>query len=259
MKKLVGTAFSLVFFGAITHAQNWSFGPEVGTNAVMVEKSDIGRNYQLCWYAGANVEYKMNDFFSLRSGIYFSQRKKMYQHSDTSALNVFGYDLNDLGVPGVDFSVYSQTKGVVSLFGIEVPALATFNFKEVSFFAGPYMNFLVGAWSKERTDKQIPFLQTFDIDSLDPTGFISFLFPAPTSTDFSESSSVANIRGFDFGFKMGAGYTHKSFRMNFYYTFGIPDYRKDKGTNTSSAHQYATISLAYNFKAGASGVSSFGN
>lgn len=259
MKKKYAISFFLVAMGHTLSAQNWSVGPELGSNAVMVEKSDLGRDYHLCWYAGIHGAYQVNEFFSVRSGVYFSQRKKMYQSADTSALNVFGYDLNDLGIPGVDFSVYSQTKGIVSLFGIEVPALATFNVKEFSFFAGPYMNFLVGAWSKERTDTQIPFLQTFDIDSLDPTGFISFLFPPPTSTRFSESSSVSNMRGFDFGFKTGMSYTHKAFRMNFYYTFGIPDYRKNRGTDTYNAHQYATLSVAYNFRFGGSGQPSFGN
>jgi hypothetical protein len=259
MKKILVLGFACLGFNALTHAQTWSFGPELGTNTVMVEKSDLGRDYHLCWYAGGHVEYELNDFFSLRSGVYFSQRKKMYQSSDTSSLNVFGFDLEDFEIPGVDFSVYSQTKGIVSLFGIEVPALATFNFKELSFFAGPYMNFLIGSWSKEETNKQIPFLQTFDIDSLDPTGFVAWLFPPPTSTSFSESSSIKNMRGFDFGFKTGMGYTHKSFRLNFYYTFGIPDYRKDKGTDNTNAHQYASLSIAYNFRVGPSGVSSFGD
>ncbi|MBI3136257.1 MAG: outer membrane beta-barrel protein [Bacteroidetes bacterium] len=259
MKKqlAVGLAFFSLTFTA--QAQNWSFGPELGTNAIMVEKTDLGRDYHLCWYAGANVEYQLTDFFSLRSGVYFSQRKKMYQSADTTSLSVFGFDLEDFGLSGVDFSVYSQTKGIVSLFGMEVPALATFNFKEVSFFAGPYMNFLVGAWSKERTDEQIPFLQTFNMDSLDPSGIISSLFPPPTSSTFTESSSVENMRGFDFGFKTGMSYTHKSFRMNFYYTFGVPDYRIDKGVDHVNAHQYATVSVAYNFKAGPSGISSFGD
>jgi hypothetical protein len=259
MKRWFVLSSAFFCLGNFTLAQTWFFGPEVGTNNVMVEKSDLGRNYNLCWYAGGYAEYEMNDFFSLRSGVYFSQRKKMYQSSDTSSLNIFGYDLEDFEIPGVDFSVYTQTKGIVSLFGIEVPVLATFNFKELSVFAGPYMNFLVGAWSKEQKQTQIPFLQTFDIDSLDPSGFISWLFPAPTSSSFSESSSVENMRGFDYGFKAGMGYTHKSFRLNFYYTLGIPDYRVDKGTDKTNAHQYATLSIAYNFKVGSSGISSFAN
>ena len=259
MKKLLAAAIIFLGFSGKMMAETWSFGPELGTNLVMIEKTDLGRNYNLCWYAGGNVEYKLTDFLSVRSGVYFSQRKMMYESADTTSMNIFGFDMEDIGIPGVDFSIYSQTKGVVSLFGLEVPLLASFNFKEVSFFAGPYMNFLTGAWSKEETHTQIPFLQAINMDSIDQSGFISSFFPPATSTSFKETSSVSNMRGFDYGFKAGAGYTHKGFRLNFYYTFGIPDYRQDKGVDISRAHQYASVSIAYNFRIGSSGISSFGN
>lgn len=245
--------------GLNLNAQKFSFGPEVGTNLVMIEKSDLGRNYNLCWLAGGSGEIYFNDYLSLRSGVYFSHRKMMYQTADTTELTLLGFDLSSLGIPGVDFSIYQQTKGVISLFGLEVPVLATLNINEFSFFAGPYANFLVGAWSKERTDTQIPFLQTFNIDSLDPTGFIAPLFPPATSTRFSESSSVSNMRVFDMGFKTGFGYTGKLFRVNCYYTFGIPDYRIDRGNDQVRSHHYASITLGYQFKPRRASQSSFGN
>ncbi|MBK6527892.1 MAG: hypothetical protein IPG07_21475 [Crocinitomicaceae bacterium] len=70
----------------------------------------------------------------MRSGLYFSHRKKMYGSADTSEFTVFGFSPSELGIPGVDFNVYSKTKGVVSQFGLELPLLACLNLKEFSIF-----------------------------------------------------------------------------------------------------------------------------
>ncbi|MBK9593578.1 MAG: hypothetical protein IPO32_19455 [Crocinitomicaceae bacterium] len=52
-------------------------------------------------------------------------------------------------------------------------------------------------------------------------------------------------------------YTADRFRFNMYYTFGIPDYRIDRGTDAVNRHSYFTMSVAYNFGIGKSGASSF--
>jgi len=264
MKRIYVSAISIffvfIFFTNFSFAQKLKLGPEIGTNIIMIEKTDLGRNYHLGWFAGSNVEYDLTDYFSIRSGVYFSHRKKMYETFDTSQLTVFGFDMSSLGIPGANFSVYSRTKGVTSQFGIEVPLLACFNFKGFGIFAGPYMNFMVGAWTKETTETRIPFLQTFNIDSLDESGFISQFFPDGESSQFSETSSKQNLRVFDYGFKTGISYTSENFRVNFYYVLGIPDYRIDRGLNPLNAHHYYTLSLNYNFGIGKkSGSSSFGD
>ena len=253
-------AFTATFiFSNLVNAQKFSLGPELGANLIMLENEDVGRNYHLCWFDGINAEYKFYDLFSVRSGFYFSHRKKMYASADTSEFTVFGFSPNELGIPGVDFNVYSKTRGVVSQFGLEVPLLACLNVKEFSIFAGPYMNFMVGAWKKEATDTRIPFLQAINIDSIDQSGMISSLFPPGETHTFSESSLSTGYRVFDFGFKTGMSYTADRFRLNMYYTFGIPDYRTDRGTDDVNRHSYFTMSLAYNFGIGKSGASSFGN
>lgn len=259
MKKTFLVILAIFIFSNLVNAQKFSLGPELGANLIMLENEDIGRNYHLCWFDGINTEYKFYDLFSVRTGIYFSHRKKMFESADTSEFSVFGFSPSELGIPGVDFNVYSKTKGVVSQFGLEIPLLACLNLNEFSVFAGPYMNFMVGAWRKEATDTHIPFLQAIDIDSIDQSGIISSLFPPSETHKFNESSVSKGYRVFDYGFKTGMSYTAERFRLNLYYTFGIPDYRIDRGTDAVNRHSYFTMSVAYNFGIGKSGASSFGN
>jgi hypothetical protein len=260
MKKTFLAIAVIFIFSNLVNAQKFSLGPELGANLIMLDNEEVGRNYHLCWFDGINAEYKFYDMFSLRSGIYFSHRKKMYQSADTSEFTVFGFSPSDLGIPGVDFNVYSKTRGVVSQFGLEMPLFACFNLKEFSVFAGPYMNFMVGAWKKEETDTRIPFLQAINIDSIDQSGIVGSLFPSGETHDFIESSLSEDYRVFDFGFKAGMSYTADRFRLNMYYTLGIPDYRVDRGTDEVNRHSYFTMSVAYNFGIGRSGgASSFGN
>lgn len=257
MKKFFLSFVFLSLFSQFNHAQTFSAGPELGSNVILLEKTELGRNYHLCWYAGGNAEYYLTDYISFRSGIYFSQRKKIYEAEDTSELTVFGFEPDDLGIPGADFSVYTKTKGVTSQFGLEMPFLTAFNFKGISVFAGPYIHFMVGAWTKESVDTHIPFLQAFNIDSIDQSGFLGSLFPPAETHDFNESSDKTNLRVFDYGFKTGISYTADFFRLNLNYTLGIPDYRIDRGTDYVKAHQYLSLSVAYNFRIGKSGASSF--
>jgi len=258
--KILAILLFFLFSSTFSIGQKLFLGPEIGTNLILLQKSDLGRNYHLGWFAGGNIEYNFTDYFSVRSGVYFSHRKKRYESADTNELDVLGFDLSSIGINGIDFNVYSKTTGIVSQFGIEIPLLATFNFKGFSIFGGPYIHAMTGAWRKETTENRIPFLQTFDIDSLDPSGFLKYFFPPAESTDFSESSSKDNLNCFDYGFKFGTSYASENFRINFYYTLGIPDYRLDRGTDEKNAHHYYTVSLNYNFGIGAKGGrSSFGD
>lgn len=243
-----------VFSGLSSSAQFFT-GPELGLNAIMLHEDNLGKHYQPGWFTGGMVEYKFNDYFSLRSGLYFSQHKQYETTDDTSQFEVFGFDPTDLGLSGVDFSVYTNTRTTISQYGIEVPVLASFNFYGVSIFAGPYFHFMTHAWTKEIEDTHIPFLQTFDIDSLDPTGFLSFLFPPAESTSFSESSSKENLRVFDYGLKLGASYSVDGFMFNLYYTLGIPSYLTTD--ENASNHAYFSASLGWKFGFKKKGQSSF--
>lgn len=257
MKTLSTILFLTIFYPLTSVSQSISFGPEVGFNTVLLQKDDLGNEFRLGWNSGAAFNWSFTEYLSLRTGVYFSQRHKNYFGSDTSELNVFGFDLNDLGIPGADFNVYTKTSGVTSQYGIEIPIMASYDYKGFSIFAGPYMHFMVRAWTREKTETNIPFLQTFNIDSLDPTGFISFLFPPAYEEDFSESSSRKNLRTFDYGFKAGMSYEANGFRTSGYYTFGIPDYRVDRGADDLKNHHYFSFSVAYLIRIKKSGRSSF--
>ena len=257
MKKLNSILFALTFCPLISFSQSISFGPEVGFNTILLQKNEFGNEFRLGWNSGAAFNWNITDYLSLRTGVYFSQHQKNYFGSDPYEFIVFGYDLNDLGIPGADFNVYTKTAGVTSQYGIEIPIMASYNYKGFSVFAGPYMHFMVRAWTREKTETIIPFLQTFNIDSLDPTGFISFLFPPAYEENFTESSSKENLRTFDYGFKCGLSYEANDFRTSGYYTLGIPDYRIDRGANELNNHHYFSFSVAYLIRTKKSGRSSF--
>ena len=233
-------------FGLITKAQNFGFGPELGTNLVMLEKTNLGRDYHLCWFAGGRVEYKFFDHFSLRSGVYFSHRKKTFTAEDTSQFSLFGFEPSSLGIPGLNFNMYTKTKTVVSLFGVEVPFLATFNHKNFSVFAGPYINFGVGAWSKITEDGNIPFLQAIEIDSIDDSGFLSFFFPDGQTHSFYETSDRTNFLKFDYGLKTGISYEANNLGFNLYYLLGIPGFMVDKEHVQNKPHRYFSFTINYN-------------
>lgn len=238
---------SLIFLVAnISNAQKFGFGPELGTNLIMLENTDLGRNYHLGWFAGSKLEYDFFDNFSIRSGVYFSHRKKTFYAEDTSDFSFFGFKPSELGIPGVDFSTYTKTQTVVSLFGVEVPVLAAFKYKGFSAFAGPYFNFGVGAWSKTVEDSYTPFLQAIQIDSIDQSGFLGNFFPDANTHTFYETSEKEDYIKFDYGLKLGMSYELNNIGFNLYYTKGIPGFLVDKESPYNKSHSYFSFTINYN-------------
>lgn len=243
--RVILLTLTFLCFGINSNSQKLSFGPELGTNLVMLEKTDLGKNYHMCWFAGSKVEYDFFDYFSLRSGVYFSQRKKMFSSEDTSEFSILGFKPSDLGIPGVDFSTYTKTQTVVSLFGVELPILAAFKYKGFSAFAGPYFNFRVGAWSKTVEDSYTPFLQAIQMDSIDQSGFLTKFFPAATTHTFYETSEKKDYLKVDYGFKFGMSYEVNNIGFNLYYVQGIPGFMVDKKNVLSTPHRYFSFTINY--------------
>lgn len=248
MNKYLFALITVFFSVTNSFAQELRLGHEVGLNLINLNKPDLGSNYAVCWSGGVHSTYSFTDYFSLRSGILVSQRKKYYESADTSQLPLIGFDPSSLGIPGVDFSVYSTTTVVKTQLGIEIPIMASYNYKGLSIFAGPYVNMMVGAWSKELTKTTIPLLKAIDIDSLDPSGTIGAFLPPAENEIFVESSSKSNLRFFDYGFKGGVSFTGDNFTTSVMYNYGLPDYRISKGTDDKSSHQYFSVNVAYTFK-----------
>lgn len=252
MKKLI-----LIFFTGVATCSSAQFiaGPEFGTNLTQMEKTDLGINYHLGWHGGVRTEYHFNDFFSLSGSILFTQKQKSYLDADTSAIEILGFNLEDIGIPGADFNEYTSIRGNISQYYIQLPFQARYSLNNFSIAAGPYIGFMVHAWTKQTSSSEIPLFKTIDFDSIDPTGFLQLLLPPAESSDFTESSSQQNLRTFDYGFKTSLDYRVNQVGLHLSYLFGLPDYRIDRGAFDLSRHHYFQFSVSYLFGFG----TDFGN
>lgn len=257
MKIFLITAICII--SASVYSQKIHVGPEIGMNAIQIEKEDVGKNFQPGWYGGIAFEYDFIDNFGIKTGFYYTQKRQRYTDADTSnILSSLGglidlgdsLDLGELDIPLLDLNSYTTTTGRQSQHYFEFPVLAQFKYKGLGVYAGGYFGFMFAARSKETAITNTPITQTIDISSFDSTGFLSFLIPPGTSESFSESSVQQNLRTFDYGIKAGIGYTSNNIGIHAAYQFGIPDYRIDKGNSDLQNHQYFQFSVNYMFPIG---------
>ena len=87
MKQNIIIIVALLFSLGNANAQKAFVGLELGSNIIPVENTNFGNNFQLGPYAGVSVNYKLNENFSLSSGLFFSQRKKMYFRSPLTVIS----------------------------------------------------------------------------------------------------------------------------------------------------------------------------
>ena len=78
-----------LLFSALTFAQNFHVGPEIGMILIQLEQKNIGNNYQPSWHTGINFEHDITDWLSVKSGIYYTQKRQSYSSSYTSLFPLF--------------------------------------------------------------------------------------------------------------------------------------------------------------------------
>lgn len=251
----------LVLLGILStvflNAQTMSVGPELGMNLIQIEKQEIGNNYQPGWYGGLMYDYKINDYLSIRSGIYYSQGRHGYSSADTNIVS-FLEDIVDssMMVPGLDLNTYTTVEGRQSLHYVQIPLQANFSWKKIQLSLGGYVGFLVGANQKEKTTEETPFLTTVDLESIDPTGFLSLFLPPAYQETTSNTSDTDGLRTFDYGLKGSLGYEIDQFGVRASYSFGLPSYRSSDN-NPVIRNKYFQFSIYYLFPiTGNSGSSS---
>lgn len=250
MKKLFFYAV-LALLPAALFGQRWYIGPELGMNLIPTQKSDLGQDFQLGWHAGVNAEFYFNENFSLRSGIFATQKKQYFEGFDSSQVNTFGLE-DALGLDGVNLYSYTATERTVSEFYLELPLMAAYNLGPVSFYGGPYVSYLFSARTKETRNITTPFLQAIDIGSFidDPTGGLLDAFLPPASeTIFDESSSRSGLQTIDTGIKAGIRYDMNRLGINVYYQYGVLDYQTIAKPERD-VHDYVQLTLNYNFGLG---------
>lgn len=237
-----------IFLGNASFTQI-TIGPEVGANFIQVRTNNLGDDYHLGFNGGLSAEYIFTDHFSVKSGIYFTQKKQSYSSADTNAVEIFGFDLQGL-IPGIKLEEYSSISGLVSQSYIQLPIMPTYIYDNFSISAGPFFGFMLRAWRKEEHKSEIPALNVINLDSLDPSGLLSLLMPPASSAEFIETSSKENLRIFDYGFKTSVAYRMDNFAVSFSYLYGLPDYRIDRGSSGLQRHSYFQAGMSYNFLIG---------
>lgn len=234
------------------NAQKIKLGPEIGFNLIPMSTNDLGANFQPGLYGGVNFEYHFRDNFSIRSGFFASQKRQSFESFDSVLVNLFG--LEDLiGIENVNLNSYTTIDRTVSEFYVEMPLMASYNYKQFSFSAGPYFAYLLSARKREIKSIDTPFLRVVDVATLVPDGVdVSLLLatlPPAEETTFTESSSKAQLQLFDMGFKAGVRYEMNNLGVNLNYQYGIFDYQTTS-KDVLENHSYFQLTLNYNFGLG---------
>ena len=250
MYKLI-ILLGLLSYGSTAFNQKIRIGPELGMNLIQVEDQDIGNDYQPAWHGGGVFEYEFTDWFSLKSGIYFTQKRQAYQTFDTTGFALFALFDSSFTIPGVDLDTYIQTDSRQSQYYFQFPIMAKFSWKGLSAYAGGYGAFMFSARRKDNEVSRTPFMSTIDISSLiGENPLFTAFFPQAYKEEFIESSDKTNLRAFDYGLKGGVSYEKDNFAVNCSYLLGAPDYRIDKGIDSRKRHQYFQFSVSYLFGLG---------
>jgi len=274
MKNLFISFILLVLI--IGFSQKVSLAPEIGLNIIPMSESHIGQNYQFGYHFGGHLRYHFSKKFKLSSGVFLTQKKKEYASLTTSsALTQFDDLLSiaggGLGIPGGTGSIGLDTlldisglntnmtesiKGVSSELFIEIPLLANYKVKNINFYLGPYVAFLISANRKEEITTDIPILDIIDIDALlEESGFGSFggfasSFLPSSGTESSSKPGTVGLRTFDMGINAGIGYEMNDLHFTFMYSHGLLDYRDDNKGDSKETLNLFRISIAYFFDIG---------
>ncbi|PCJ24618.1 MAG: hypothetical protein COA97_09570 [Flavobacteriales bacterium] len=254
---------SLFIFCFVTPVFNQTiyFGPEIGMNVIPVENEGIGQNYQLGYHFGGHLKLHFSEKFRLSTGVFMTQKKKSYSSSSVSSLiDVFDDLIGFAGIGGIDTSgldsllnipdlntdVTETIKGISSEIFIEIPVLANYKLKNINFYLGPYVSFLISATKNEEVTTDIPVLDIIDLDSLGLGGFTSFFLPK-SGTETSSISGTNGLRSLDFGFNVGIGYEINDLHFNLMYSHGLLDYRDNNENEDTETLKLFRISIAYLF------------
>jgi hypothetical protein len=241
------TLLSLCFFVQLSFSQKISIGPELGMNFIKTEKNKLGTNFQPAWYSSISANYQINNWLSIKGGLTYNQKIKSYSNADTTinpTLALIGLD----SINGIDLRTYSTTNGRHALNFIQLPIMASFTLKDFSFNLGGYVGYMFNSRTKESYEEKTPFMSTFDISSIDPTGvFIADLLPPAQKSEFTETSNIRYINRLDFGIKTGMTYTMNELNFNVSYLYGFNNYSNSYPSTITLNHHYFQMSISYLF------------
>lgn len=247
-KIFISLAMGLSLMTVVSKGQQLSIGLDLGTNLMPVEKDDLGKVYKPTFNGGAFVDYDFTNHFRIRSGIYYSQKTHTTSQLDTGLLNLFGLeDQLPAGIP-LDLSTYSVEKSRIAQFYVELPVLATYKLEWFSVYMGPYFGYMVNTNRATSSSTTIPFLQTVDLATLDPTGgILTAILPPAYSEDFNQSSSDAGLKKLELGLRAGIGMEFNNIGVNMAYNYGFLRHRMAVQTGDNKPYSYVQVSINYKF------------
>lgn len=247
MKKIVFTFSFLLVSLTIVSAQlklPFYIEPKIGANVMPYANNSFeGRTYKMGFNGGVDVEYPVTNWLSVKMGVNYSLKKKGYSYVEKSSFintlshSVFGSALGGgnldslLGLSHfINDTVYGTTKGTVNLSYLEIPLMASVNYKGLSLSAGGFFAFLLSAHSHEEFTQNIPALQTF-APLFDTIPFASFLlggaFPGYKNPVVKDNTDKSIYRSMDHGFVIDMTYTtEKNISFGVRYSQGLKNYRK---------------------------------
>lgn len=242
-----------LFVSSLSFSQKLHLGPELGMNLIKLDENKIGNNYQPSWHSGLAVEFEFTNWLSAKSGVFYTQKRQAFSSNDTSVFPLVNL-IAEGGIEGIDFNTYSETEGRHTQNYLQIPLMASFNWKGLSLSLGGYLGYQFSSRTREMEITNTPFVTTIDIESFDQSGMISSFLPEPHTETFTESSNSTSLRTFDHGFKGAIGYKMKHVGVNLSYLMGSPDYRILQSNTDIQNHQYVQFSINYMLGIGTDGV-----
>jgi len=235
--------------------QSMRLGPELGLNLIRTEQLEISNNYQLGLHIGGLFKLEFSDYIGLRSGLYYSQKRQTFASADTSNIAIFSLiGLDGLGLDGLNLNTYSTLSSYTSQHYIQLPVAIDFKIYDFSVYLGGYIGYMISNTVIEYETKRTPLTSTLDLSpilsALDTTGLLLNLLPPPYEESITESKNNDFLSPFDFGFKVGFGYSLDNVEFAGSYLYGIPDFRKNSNLEQQQNHQYFQLSVNYAFDIG---------
>lgn len=224
MKRFVVLVMMVMSIASVS-AQRWSLTPEVGVTGVLRKENMLNtyeQKWGVRWKMGVGVEYQTSSVFSLKSGLYYTQR---------------GYS-SHLLMPGNE-----ETGGMYDVFFklnrhfLQVPLLANVSFKvadevRLNVGVGPYV-----AWSVQ--------------DNPESSYLLWETTEGGESIGVDGSSGIdawKHDRAFDWGASLQAGVEVKQWVMNVGYDISLGK-EYDKGLVCLKYHTL-NFTVGYKFRLG---------
>ena len=242
-------SFLCISFNGV--GQDLSYGPEIGPNIIWLAEDYTGHYYTMGWHTGGFVEYGLNEFLSIRSGVYYTEKKQQYSVDDVSInpiIALLGFD----GLDQIDLNTYTNTSGRVTQNYFEIPVIARLKYKGFGLSAGLQTSFMFRATTRQVVTENTPLFSIIDQQLFGGIGGL-FIPPAEVITE-TTSQSKSGLNTFELGAKFGASYGVGNVELNAAFYLGFIDYTSS--SSRARTHQYFQTTLSYNF-AGDSGNGNF--